>query len=143
MHCRPAGANAFTSITKDLTDITTAFITNLNARAFRGLAAQEVVLRYRADWTVLGTCALHLMAGATVTDESDAALKRAMVRSGVRTMVLADSSKRDTIVAHVVLTSTELDLVISDQPWEALQKLGVQVITSSKTSKTTKARVKL
>jgi DeoR/GlpR family transcriptional regulator of sugar metabolism len=102
---------------------------NLESRAFYGAAAQEVLSRHRADWTVLGTCALHPTAGATVTSQNDAAIKRAMLAAGLRHMVLADASKQDTIAAHLVLAVSELDIVVSDKPWNALKKRGVQVLT--------------
>jgi len=101
-----------------------------SARALRGQATREIIRQYRADWTVLGTCALHPKAGATATDEEDAQVKRAMVAAGLRTVVLADHSKRDQVVAHLVLPPEELMTVVTDEPWLELEALGVQVLTS-------------
>ncbi|SMB81715.1 DeoR/GlpR family DNA-binding transcription regulator [Deinococcus hopiensis] len=99
------------------------------ARALRGQATREVIRQYRADWTVLGACALHPRAGVTVTDEEDAQLKRAMVAAGLRTVVLADHSKRDQVVAHLVLRPEELTTVVTDEPWPELEIVGTQVLT--------------
>jgi DeoR/GlpR family transcriptional regulator of sugar metabolism len=101
-----------------------------SARALRGQATRDVIRQYRADWTVLGTCALHPRAGVTVTDEEDAQVKRAMVAAGLRTVILADHSKRDQAVAHLVLLPEELTTVVTDEPWPELEAVGVQVLTS-------------
>lgn len=101
------------------------------ARVFRGVAAQHVLASYRADWTVLGACALHVSTGATVVGEEDATLKRAMAAAGLKTMVLADHSKRDQVAAHLVLATARLDLVVTDQPWPDLAARGVQVLCAA------------
>jgi DeoR/GlpR family transcriptional regulator of sugar metabolism len=110
--------------------IVTGGVWNNESRAFRGRATEDIVSQYRADWTVLGTCALHPKAGLTVTDENDVALKQAMLRAGTRSMILADHSKRDVVVTYLVLNTTQLDLVVTDQPWVELEKLGVQILVS-------------
>lgn len=101
---------------------------NARARAFRGATAQKTVATYRADWTILGTCALHPHIGATVTNEEDAALKRAAVAAGLRTVVLADHSKRDQVAAHLVLSPAQLDIVVTDQAWPELEAVGAAVL---------------
>jgi len=102
---------------------------NAASRAFHGAAAQLVLSRYRADWTILGTCALHPTAGATVTHDSDATMKQAMIDAAQRTMILADHTKRERVVAHVVIPATKLHTVVTDEPWPALHHLGVTVVT--------------
>lgn len=101
-------------------------------RALRGADARETLSAYRADWTMLGTCALHPRTGATVTGEEDAAVKRAMAAAGLRTVVLADHSKRDQVAAHLVLPPERLDLVVTDQPWPELAALGVRVLVADR-----------
>ena len=108
--------------------IVTGGVWNASARAFHGRATQEAIGQYRADWAVLGTCALHPRGGVTVTDEEDAQVKRAMVSAGLRTVVLADHSKRDQVVAHVVLPPERLATVVTDEPWPELEAVGVQVL---------------
>lgn len=101
-----------------------------SARALRGRATRAVIGQYRAEWTVLGTCALHPKAGVTVTDAEDAEVKRAMVAAGLRTVVLADHSKQDQVVAHLVLPPEALTTVVTDEPWPELEAVGVRVLTS-------------
>jgi len=111
-----------------VTLIVTGGVWQTQERAFWGVAAGQVLGSYRADWAILGTCALHPQMGATATHEQDAVLKRAMVAASLRTMVLADHSKRDQVVTHLVLPTTQLDLVVTDQPWPELEALGVQTL---------------
>lgn len=101
---------------------------NARVRAFRGVTAQQVVATFRADWTILGTCALHPRTGATVTNEEDAAFKRSAAAAGLRTIVLADHSKRDQVAAHLVLSPAQLDTVVTDQAWPELESAGVSVL---------------
>lgn len=103
---------------------------NVSARALRGQAAQDGLCQYRAHWTMLGACALHPKVGVTVTDEEDAQIKRRMVAAGLRTVVLADHSKRDQVVAHLVLPPEEMTTVVTDEPWPELEAVGVQVLIS-------------
>ncbi len=100
-------------------------------RAFRGTEALRTVSACRADWTMLGACALHPRTGATVTGEEDAVLKRAMAAAGLRTAILADHSKRDQVAAHLVLPPERLDLVVTDRPWPELAALGVNVLAAA------------
>ena len=112
----------------EVTLIVLGGVWNAQARAFGGVAAQQILASYRADWTILGACALHPATGATVVHEDDAVLKRAMVEVGLRTAVLADHSKRDQAAAHLILPTERLELVVTDEPWPELEARGVQVL---------------
>lgn len=114
----------------DVTLIVTGGVWDRASRSFQGTAARETVCRYRADWTILGTCALHQHAGATAIQEDEAAMKREMVAAGLHTMVLADHSKRDVVVAHAILTPAQIGTLVTDQPWPELKALGVRVLTN-------------
>ncbi len=117
--------------TKDVALIVSGGRWDVQARAFRGAAAQQFMSSYRADWTMLGTCALHPRTGASVTSEEDAGIKRAMSAAGLRTVVLADHSKRDQVAAHLVLPVQRLDLVVTDQAWPELEAAGASVLYPS------------
>ena len=112
----------------EVTLIVLGGVWDAQARAFRGVAAQQILASYRADWTVLGACALHPATGATVVREDDAVLKRAMVEVGLRTAVLADHSKRGQAAAHLILPTERLELVVTDEPWPELEARGVRVL---------------
>lgn len=95
------------------------------SRGLRGAAAVEMLARCRADWAVLGACALDLRAGVTVTDEDDAELKRAMVAAASRTLVLADHSKHGSVAPFAVAGWGRIDRLVTDRPWPELAALGV------------------
>jgi DeoR/GlpR family transcriptional regulator of sugar metabolism len=98
-----------------------------DARALRGTAARELVAVCRADWAVLGACAIDVRAGVTASDEDDAALKRAMVASASRTMVLADHSKQGNVAPFHVAAWSQVSLFLTDEHWEDVAQLGVDV----------------
>ncbi|RYG85754.1 MAG: DeoR/GlpR transcriptional regulator, partial [Alphaproteobacteria bacterium] len=101
---------------------------DVRARAFRGVTAQSSIAAHRADWAILGACALHPRFGATGTNEDDAQMKRAMAAASARTMILVDHSKRDQVAAHLVLAPENVDLVVTDQAWPELEETGVEVV---------------
>ena len=113
--------------------VVTGGVWDQDARAFRGEATREIISRYRADWAVIGTCALHPASGVSVSDESDAAVKQAMVAVSLRTAVLADHSKRDQVAAYVVLAPTQVTMVVTDEPWPELEALGTEILVSGST----------
>jgi len=100
------------------------------ARALWGPAARDMLLQCRADWAVPGTCSVDLAMGATVTDEADAATKRAMVAAAARTMVLADHSKQDNVSPFVVAPWRAVHTLVSDHPWPEVEALGVRVVVA-------------
>jgi DeoR/GlpR family transcriptional regulator of sugar metabolism len=98
-----------------------------NARALRGPATRELLALCRADWTVLGACALDARAGVTASDEEDAEIKRAMVAAGSRTMVLADHSKHGSVAPFHVASWEQVSLLMTDVHWANVAQLGVDV----------------
>ena len=97
------------------------------ARALWGPAAREMLQQCRADWAVPGACSVDLAMGITVTDEADAATKRAMIGAAARTMVLADHSKQNNVSPFVVGEWAEVHTLVSDRAWPEVQALGVRV----------------
>jgi DeoR/GlpR family transcriptional regulator of sugar metabolism len=66
--------------------------------------------------------------GITVTDEADAATKRAMIGAAARTMVLADHSKQNNVSPFAVGQWREVHTLVSDRAWPEVQALGVRVL---------------
>jgi DeoR/GlpR family transcriptional regulator of sugar metabolism len=98
-----------------------------DARAMRGTAARDLLAMCRADWAVLGACALDVQAGVTASDEDDAAVKRAMVAAASRTMVLADHSKQGSVAPFHVAPWEQVSVLMTDVHWAEVAQLGVDV----------------
>ncbi|MED5622381.1 DeoR/GlpR family DNA-binding transcription regulator [Ideonella sp. BN130291] len=96
-------------------------------RAFWGPAALALLAGCRADWAVPGACALDARMGVTAADESDSAVKRAMVAAAARTMILADHSKQASVAPFSVARWPEVHLLVTDRAWPEVQALGVQL----------------
>ncbi|MEK8033491.1 DeoR/GlpR family DNA-binding transcription regulator [Ideonella sp. DXS29W] len=98
------------------------------SRALWGPAARDMLMHCRADWAVPGACSVDLAMGVTVTDEADAATKRAMITAAARTMVLADHSKQHNVSPFGVARWPEVHTLVSDRPWPEVEALGVRVL---------------
>lgn len=89
----------------------------------------------RADVAFVGTNGISLSHGFSTPDHSEAAAKRAMVRAGMRVVVLADSSKlgRENTVRFAELT--DVDTVVTDSGVEsrdvnALRQRDIEVVVA-------------
>ena len=85
-----------------------------HSRYFSGSVTVAALGRIRADWAFLGACALDPEVGATSVSADDADVKVAMAQAARRTVVLADSSKHDTVAPHLVLPPSAIDLVVTE-----------------------------
>ena len=102
------------------------------ARAILGPAAREVLGSCRADWAVLGACSIDRAMGITVTDEDDAAIKRAMMAAAGRALVLADHSKQNTVSPYGVAPWSAVHTLASDKAWPEVAALGVRVLVAKR-----------
>lgn len=97
-------------------------------RHFAGPQAEKALLSYRADWAFLGTCAVHPTAGLTVREADDAAMKRAMAASALRSVLLADHAKFGHVATHAVMGIDALFALVSDRKVSWLAKTDVRLI---------------
>ncbi|PRY35586.1 DeoR/GlpR family DNA-binding transcription regulator [Umezawaea tangerina] len=106
---------------------------NPDSRHLTGPTALHTITTRRADWAVLGACATHPQAGITSTTPQDAQLKTQMSHSALRTMVVADRTKQNTIAPHLVLSPTEVDVLVTDDEHAATQwqEIGVEVLLTA------------
>ncbi|ALG27828.1 DeoR/GlpR family DNA-binding transcription regulator [Glutamicibacter halophytocola] len=101
--------------------------------ATSGAQTVEEYSRHRADIAFIGTNGLHAEFGLSTPDPLEAAVKRALVNSARRVVLLADSSKFDqeTLVCFARLESIDT-LVTDQQPGEelaaALEAADVEVV---------------
>jgi len=103
-----------------------------NSLAVVGPLAQRVFDDYRFDVAFVGTNAASFGRGLCTPDPEEAAIKRAIIRSSDRVVLLADHTKfgRDSLVKYADLR--EVDLVISGVEIEpekraALADVGMEV----------------
>lgn len=89
----------------------------------------------RVDVAFLGTNGVTVTHGFSTPDEAEASVKRAMVASGQRVIVLADSSKlnRETLVRFADLE--DVDVLITDSGVDqdtlaALDRTGIEVVVA-------------
>ncbi|MFG2844114.1 DeoR/GlpR family DNA-binding transcription regulator [Kitasatospora sp. NPDC048296] len=98
-----------------------------------GPAADSMLERYHLDLAFIGVDGLTVREGCTTHDEMEAQTDRAFLRSGARTVVLADRTKigRVTFASICPLTAVH-DLVtdsgISDEQEQAIADTGVRVL---------------
>ena len=100
------------------------------SRYFTGVSTLELLASRRGDWAFLGACAVHPAAGLTSVAEPDAAVKRAMLASAERTVLLADSSKAGQIAPYLVAPLNGLYAVVTDDAAlaDTLAETGVRVL---------------
>jgi DeoR family fructose operon transcriptional repressor len=102
-------------------------------------AVGETATRALADLSVdvafLGANGLSAARGATTPDESEASVKRAMVRAGQRVVVLADASKlnRETFVRFAA--PEDVDVLVTDDGADpdtlaGLEAAGIEVVVA-------------
>lgn len=103
--------------------------------ATSGARTVEEYSQYRADIAFIGTNGLHAGFGLSTPDPLEAAVKRAVVTSARRVVLLADSSKFDqeTLVCFASLNA--IDTLVTDQQPEAelaaaLEASDVEVVVA-------------
>lgn len=84
-------------------------------RFFSGTTTVQAMARFRADIAFLGACAVHARFGVTATDETDALVKKAIMQSSGKRILLADHTKFDLHEPFAVASIDEYDAIITDQ----------------------------
>ena len=95
----------------------------------------EAIGRLRTDVAFVGTNGLSLGHGLSTPDQSEAAVKRAMVGSAQRVVVVADSTKIGFESTIRFATLAEIDVLVTDDGLEpadrdAVVAAGVEVVTA-------------
>jgi DeoR/GlpR family transcriptional regulator of sugar metabolism len=100
-------------------------------RYLSGTQAVQAIAEYRADWLFLGTCALHPQAGITSKHAPDAALKRAMRGSALKTVLLADHTKFNQVAPYFVAPLSALHAVVTDRAVDWLRDAGLELLVTN------------
>ncbi len=99
-----------------------------------GPQAEREIQRYNADYVFVGTSGISIQKGFTSTDIYEAEIKRAMISTGKRAVIVADHSKfdRQGLVSfsslgsvYALITSDLADSEVLDE----IRRQGVKVIT--------------
>ncbi len=103
-------------------------------RAMVGPVAEHTVHQFRADRVILGMSALKVDEGLFTVNFQEAALKRAMIRSGKEVIVAMDSSKIGKVTYSFVCDFAPIDKLVTDNlipvdAMKAIEEQGVEVIT--------------
>jgi len=101
--------------------------------SMRSLVAEQMLQNYNANKAFIGVSALSLEHGFTTSDEIAANIKKQMIKSAEKVIVVSDSSKFGKVSFCPVCEYYEIDVLITDQNisqeyLDAFAKKGITVI---------------
>lgn len=120
---------------KDIDIIVTGGSLRTNTRAMVGHITENALKQFRVDKVFIGTNGISPEAGITTPNFIEAQTKRAMINSGSKIIVAADSSKFNVICISLVCEIKDVSCIIttSDAPGNIIAELenaGIQVLKS-------------
>jgi DeoR/GlpR family transcriptional regulator of sugar metabolism len=103
--------------------------------ALVGPLALEWLSNLRADWAFIGASGLSAAEGASTTETSEAAVKKAMIGRAARAVLVADSSKWEKPSTVRFASWTEFGLWVCDsalpaEAFELVARQGVQIMSA-------------
>lgn len=103
--------------------------------SFAPADAERAIRDMRFDWAFVGSCAARFDTGLTVADWGEAQVKRAVLASARRTVLVAAGDKFARTAAHRFGDLVDLDAIVttSDAPQDTVAEasaLGVTIITA-------------
>lgn len=108
--------------------IVTGGLWDQRQRLLAGSGTTDVIRRYRADFAILGACAIHIEQGLTASEESDAEVKRAMLACSETHWLVSDHLKFGTFEPHFVAGLEEFDLLFTDCPLVPIESALIKQI---------------
>jgi DeoR family transcriptional regulator, glycerol-3-phosphate regulon repressor len=107
-------------------------------RLFTGAPTVQQIQSLRADWAIMGACAVHEKLGLTASDAADAEVKRAMLAASAQAMLVADHSKTSRSEPFFVCPLQQFSHWFTDRaPGWANAPAGLQVIGAGQVSTNT------
>ncbi|WP_313290931.1 DeoR/GlpR family DNA-binding transcription regulator [Exiguobacterium sp.] len=85
-----------------------------HARSLSGIKTADDILNYQVDCVFLGACGLT-EEGLFAEQLEEAVVKKAMIRSATRVIVLADHTKFNKRFLHKVCDWEQIDVLVTDQ----------------------------
>jgi len=89
-----------------------------HARSLSGIKTADDILNYQVDSVFLGACGLT-EEGLFAEQLEEAVVKKAMIRSATRVIVLADHTKFNKRFLHKVCDWEQIDVLVTDQAPDA------------------------
>lgn len=74
------------------------------------------IMRYRADAYFMGACAIDSNFGVTASIAEEGEVKKAFMRSAIKTIVLGNQEKLETLDFYSVCDTKNVDVLITDLP---------------------------
>ncbi|MBO8138161.1 MAG: DeoR/GlpR transcriptional regulator [Desulfotomaculum sp.] len=104
-----------------------------NTLSLVGSLAEENIQRFNVNKAFIGTSGLSLDHGLTNANIYESEVKKAMINSAKKSIVLADSSKFNNVSFNSFSTLSTVDMIITDKkaPMDIVQKIrktGIEVI---------------
>lgn len=106
---------------------------NAKAMSFVGHLAESAFDNYFVDWAVLSCRGLSEAKGATEPNDMEAEIKKRMIKSAERVMLVVDQTKFDHKAFVKSIDLKDVDVIITDHPlsqqWaEYFKELDIQVV---------------
>jgi DeoR/GlpR family transcriptional regulator of sugar metabolism len=104
---------------------------NRDDRNFSGETALVALSLLRADIAFIGVCALDARMGVTADDSAQAQIKRAMVASAARSVLVADASKWGQVAPFAVAALGQCEQWITDQMPVDLEATTIRITVAA------------
>lgn len=113
--------------------IVTGGTLNAKSMSFVGHLAEDAFDKYFVDWAVLSCRGLSETKGATEPNDMEAEIKKCMIRSAEKVMLVVDQTKFDHKAFVKSFDLKNVDVVITDEAlsdkWqEYFKELGIEVV---------------
>lgn len=104
--------------------ISTGGIVNKNGQSLQGSIAQEVIKNYNVDIAFINCSGIDLNKGILDLDETEAEIKKKMIRQAKEVVLLADNTKFDKRSLVKLFEYDEIDCIVTnEEPKEEWMKL--------------------
>lgn len=105
--------------------------------SFVGYQAEDMIKKFHVDKAIISCKGVDIENGFTDSNEMDAQVKKAILKSARQKILAADSSKFDKISFTKIGDFSDIDLIVTDNPLEErwkkiLSNNGVEVLYSKK-----------
>lgn len=117
----------------DIELIVTGGVFRITTRALVGPITEEVLKNFKVDKAFIGANGLSVEEGITTPNISEAHIKREMMKSASKVILVADSSKFNQVSFAVISPVTAIDLIITNSDLnenvvKEYKDIGIEII---------------